>query len=412
MPSAARTPVAIIGGGAYAARLVELVAGVDGLPALALRLHARDPDRLAVVAGHAGALLRRRGARHEVSACRELDAAVDGAAVVILLARVGGLTARSHDEAFPRRYGLVGDEGIGVGGMANAWRTVPVLEVMAEHIAARAPAAHVLNLMAPLGVTSRLLVERRLAAVGLCELPAVTVGRWQARAGAGSPLGFAGLNHLAFFWPLTGAALDHPVLRAAAELGELPASLIERLGAAPLHYFLDVFAADEAARLGRARAPGRADQLAALQRDLIDAFERAPGGPVAAFDRRPTPWFEHALVPSLVAVLGGPPYRAALDLRNEQAGQPTLDEAPAAVVVEAPGVLDGRGARFEPVPARPAAVRALIGRFAHAEDLVYRAAVTRDRALLAMALDALPLAIAADHRAPLVDDIVRSVAPV
>jgi 6-phospho-beta-glucosidase len=411
MASAPRTPVAIIGGGAYAARLVELIAGVDGLPALALRLHARDPDRLAVVAGHAGALLGRRGAQHEVAACRELDAAVDGAAVVVLLARVGGLTARGHDEAFPRRYGLVGDEGIGVGGMANAWRTVPVLAVMAERIAALAPAAHVLNLMAPLGVTTRLLIERRLAAVGLCELPEVTVSRWQARAGAGSPLGFAGLNHLAFFWPLTGAALDHPVLRAAAELGELPAPLIERLGAAPLHYFLDVFAADEAARLGRTRAPGRADQLAALQRDLIDALRRSPGAPVAAFDRRPTPWFERALVPSVVAVLGGAPHRAALDLRNEQAGRPTLDEAPPAVVVEARGVVDARGARFEPVPARPAAVRALIGRFAHAEDLLYRAAVSRDRSLLGAALDALPVAIAAEHREPVIDDIVRPVAP-
>jgi 6-phospho-beta-glucosidase len=410
MPSSARTPVAIIGGGAYAARLVELIARTAGLPGLALRLHAPDRGRLAIIAGHARELVQAAGAGHDVSACLALDDALDGAAAVILLARVGGLAARAHDEAFPRRHGLVGDEGIGVGGMANAWRTAPVLDAMAERIAVVAPAARVLNLMAPLGVTTRLLLERGLSAVGLCELPAVTLRRWQARAGAAPPLGFAGINHLAFFWPLAGAALDHPTLRAAVELGELPAALIERLGAAPLHYFLEIFAADEAARLGRARAPGRAGELAALQRELVGAFERAPGAAVAALDRRPTPWFDHALVPALVAVLGGAPYRAALDLRNEQDGRPVLDEAPPSGVVEAPGVLDAGGARLDPVPARPAAVRALIGRLTRAEDLLHRAATRRDRALLGEALDALPLAIAAGSRAPLLDDIVRPVA--
>ncbi len=177
----ARIPVAVLGGGAFAARLIDVIAGAD-LPPLDLRIHARDRDRLAVIAAHAEGRLRAAGAAHAVRAGSGLDAALDGAGAVVLLIRVGGLAARAHDEGFPGRFGQVGDEGVGLGGIANAWRTVPALEGVSDRIAARSSGAHVLNLMAPLGVTTRLLVERGLRAVGLCELPAVTEAGWRSDA--------------------------------------------------------------------------------------------------------------------------------------------------------------------------------------------------------------------------------------
>ena len=254
-----RVPVAVLGGGAYAARLVEVIASVPDMPALELRLHARDHGRLDVIASHAAARVVALGARHVVGAFPALDGALDGAAAVVLLVRVGGLAARAHDEAFPVRFGQVGDEGVGLGGMASAWRTVPVLDQIAARIAARAPGAHVLNLIAPLGVTTRLLTERGLRTVGLCELPVLTVERWRAWAAdePAPPLAYAGLNHLGFFWCPSCPPLDHPVLRAAVERGEVPGELVLRLGAAPLHYFVDVFEPEAALGLGR-RARTRA----------------------------------------------------------------------------------------------------------------------------------------------------------
>jgi 6-phospho-beta-glucosidase len=385
-----RVPVAVLGGGAYAARLVEVIASVPDMPALELRLHARDRGRLDVIASHAAARAVALGAPHVVGAFPALDGALDGVAAVVLLVRVGGLAARAHDEAFPARFGQVGDEGVGLGGMASAWRTVPVLEQIAARIAARAPGAHVLNLVAPLGVTTRLLHERGLRTVGLCELPVLTVERWQAwaeEAGmAGPPLAYAGLNHLGFFWCPGCPPLDSPVLRAAVQRGEVPGELLLRLGAAPLHYFVDVFEPEAALRLGRRKRPGRALELARLQDDLLHRFRDQPGAPVAELERRPTPWFERALVPALRAVLGGPSYRGALNLAGG-----LLDEAAPDVAVELLGSLDAAGAHVEAVPPRPPAVRALVARLAAAEDLLYRAAANRDRALLGAALDALPL---------------------
>jgi 6-phospho-beta-glucosidase len=329
--------------------------------------------------------------------------------------RVGGLAARAHDERFPAELGLVGDEGVGVGGMANAWRTVPVLGGVIARIAACAPGARVLNLMAPLGVTTRLLAERGCLAVGLCELPGVTLARWTAAAGpaaAGAPpLCYAGLNHLGCFWPEAGPALAHPVIRAAIAAGDATEELVERLGAAPLHYLIDVLEPATARRLGRERRPGRAGELAGLQAVLLQQFARSPGARVAELDRRPTPWLEHAVVPALHAALGGPPFQAALDLPNAA----TLDEAPAGVVVELAGRLDAGGARFDPAPARrparPPAVRALLGRLAGAEDALYRAAIGRDRALLGDALEALPVDVPRGARERLLDCICEPVPP-
>ncbi|HKE15762.1 MAG TPA: hypothetical protein VKB80_12890, partial [Kofleriaceae bacterium] len=390
-PAVAGAPVAVIGGGAYAARLVEVIASVPDMPALELRLHARDPGRLDAIASHAAARSRALGAAHRVGAFGDLDRALDGAAAVVLLVRVGGLAARAHDEAFPARFGQVGDEGVGLGGMASAWRTLPVLDRIAARIAARAPGARVLNLIAPLGVTTRLLLERGLRAVGLCELPVLTLERWRAAAGAAEadpPLAYAGLNHLGFFWCPGRPALDHPVLRAAVERAEVPGELARRLDAAPLHYFVDVFEPEAALGAGRRRSPGRALELARLQGDLLRRFRDHPGEPAAELQRRPTPWFEQALVPALHALLGGPTYRGALNVFC--AG--LLDEAIPQAVVELLGRLGTAGAHIDPVPARPPAVRALLVRLAAAEDLLYRAAAARDRGLLAGALDALPLA--------------------
>ena len=270
--------VAILGGGAYVARLVELI-GASRLPPVEIRIHARDRDRLAAIAHHAAGRLAATaatGRHHQVRGCPELDDALAGATAVVLLVRVGGLAARAHDESFPARFDQVGDEGVGLGGMANAWRTLPILETIASQIVRQAPSAHVLNLMAPLGVTTRLLVERGLRAIGLCELPTVTLARWQAAAGGAPPaLHYAGLNHLGFFWCPAMPALEHPVIRAALAERHATAELVARFDAVPLHYFIDVFEPELARSLGRQRRAGRAAELAALQTVLNPLREKA-----------------------------------------------------------------------------------------------------------------------------------------
>lgn len=401
--------VAILGGGPFVARLVDVLCSRPVMSVLELRLHAPDLARLAVIATHASArshvIARNQGCEpHRVYACAALDDALAGADVVVLLVRVGGLAAREHDERFPAQFGLVGDEGLGVGGMANAWRTLPVLARIADRIAACAPTARVLDMIAPLGITTRLLLDRGLTAVGLCELPALTHARWLARSEPGVPLAYAGLNHLGWFWSPAAPALAHPVIRAAIAASEVTTELVARFDAAPLHYFADVFDPVTARALGRPHRAGRARALADLGATLVRRFADEPGAAVEELDRRPTPWFEHALVPAIHAALGGPPYTGAL---NVACG--ALAEVPAGVVVELFGRYDGTTAICPPVPVRPPAVCALLARFATADDLLYRAARARDRALLGESLAALPIELAAADREAVLERVCEPI---
>ena len=120
--------ITIVGGGVYAPRLCEALAHTLPAAVARLSLSARHPARLQVLAAHAAGRLSAIRPEWSVVAAPSLAAALEHSSLVVLLARVGGFAARAWDEEFPRRYGLVGDEGLGPGGIANAWRTIPELD--------------------------------------------------------------------------------------------------------------------------------------------------------------------------------------------------------------------------------------------------------------------------------------------
>jgi 6-phospho-beta-glucosidase len=405
--SAARI-VTIVGGGAYVPTLCEVLARAPLAGRHRIRLAARRSDRLAIVAAHASARVAaiRPHDGWTVTACRDNDEAIDGADDVVLLVRVGGSAARAHDERFPREFGLVGDEGLGPGGIANAYRTVPVLVALAERVRRAAPHARVWNLVAPLGVTTRLLLDEGLPAVGVCELPTVTLERLLAAAGAdltAARFDYAGLNHLGWFWNVRAGDVD--VLARAAQLGLIDAHTLDRFAAAPLKYFYEVFAPAAAERLGLARDPERAATLARVSDRLLEHYRG--NGDVAPESLRPTPWFDRALVPMLAACAGGPPFAGFANLRNT--GGAIAPSLPAEAVVEtATSIADGA---LVPRPwgQPPPQVERFLGQTALAEAMAFAAARAQSPALVRRALETLPLDV---PRAALDGLVARAVTPI
>lgn len=407
--------VTLVGGGVYAPLLCEQLAEqllgsiaeppreqLSYCPAdpraphvepMSVRFHlvARDFSRLQSIAAHADARVKLHQPQWAVQAFSELSQAVEGADIVILLVRVGGLKARAWDEAFPRPFGLVGDEGLGPGGVANAWRTVPMLETLAEQLSRSAPSAWVLNLMAPLGVTTRVLVARGLRVLGLCELPVTTLQKL-ARALAipvdGLQWQYAGFNHLGWFWDIK--ASERACMPDLCDAGLVAHSVLEAFKALPLHYFYGVCAPELAATMNAIRPHGRAGALEHLAQQALEQLTTAPGQSVAALDARPTPWFSDAVVPTLRALLGGPPWHGFANLPNRGA-LPTL--APDAVV-ELAATLNVHGAQvIAPTPfPSPKLQRFMKAQEIH-QTLTFRAASERDPLLLRRALEALELPV-------------------
>jgi 6-phospho-beta-glucosidase len=388
--------VTIVGGGAFAPRLCEALARGLAVPEVQLRLWAQRADRLQVLVQHACRRIAAVQPRWTLRAASSLEDALDGSRIVVLLARVGGLEARAWDETFPRRFGLAGDEGLGPGGIANAWRTLPELGRIALAIERAAPAARVLNLMAPLGITTRLLLEQGLDAVGLCELPLLTIESWLAAIGR-SPLEatwrYAGLNHLGWFWDVRVGAED-VLPRLAADDAAPPAApldgpTLERWSAAPLRYFYEVVDREAGRRVGLERPTDRAERLIELTDALLQRFSESPGESAPEEAARPTPWLDRAVAPAVSSILGGPPQEGFVNLRNGT----LVRELPPELVVEVAATFTGAG----PQPVTPGPLPGPVAHFLRAmgrsEMLTFEAANRRDPGLLADAIRALPLEI-------------------
>jgi 6-phospho-beta-glucosidase len=388
--------ITVVGGGVFAPRLCEALARALDIPELELRLAARRPERLRVIAHQSAARLALQRPGWSVQGLPSLEAALENASIVILLVRVGGLEARAWDEEFPRRFGLVGDEGLGPGGIANAWRTVPELARIADVLRRVSPEARVINLMAPLGITTRLLLDRGLAASGVCELPLVTLESWLANlngSSSGATWRYGGLNHLGWFWNVRMS--DQDVLglladaQAAGEPGPVDRPTIDAYQAAPLRYFYEIFDRQAGQRLGLERPPHRARHLLQLSETLIQQFSSDAGVEVGD-EVRPTPWLDRAVAPITAALLGGSPHRGFVNLRNGD----HIPELPPELVVEVAATYTSSGVSSVVPGPLPKPVARFLGSVAEAELLTFQAAEERNPGLLEEAMKALPLPIA------------------
>jgi alpha-galactosidase len=108
----------------------------------------------------------------------EMEAALDGADVVIVSIEPGPTEMRYCDLEIPARYGImqpVGDT-TGPGGILRAWRAVPIIVDLSEKIRAYAPEAWVVNYTNPMTLCTAALFEGypRIRAVGCChEVPTI-----------------------------------------------------------------------------------------------------------------------------------------------------------------------------------------------------------------------------------------------
>lgn len=73
---------------------------------------------------------------------------------VLIQIRVGHMQARFYDETIPAEFNMLGHESVGIGGLFNALRTVPVIYEMIEDIKELAPKAWVINATNPTGIIS------------------------------------------------------------------------------------------------------------------------------------------------------------------------------------------------------------------------------------------------------------------
>ena len=142
--------LAVLGGSSIASPLLvqELAKREDRSP-IVVCLIGRTTDKLKKVASASASYAA--DAKVPLKIYIETDPlkGLEGSHYILNQIRAGGYSARAYDESFPKKYGILGEETFGPGGMNNALRTIPVVLEYCRIVEQVAPNALMLNLTNP-----------------------------------------------------------------------------------------------------------------------------------------------------------------------------------------------------------------------------------------------------------------------
>jgi 6-phospho-beta-glucosidase len=249
--------IAVIGGGStYTPELVNgFLDRIHTLPVTELWLMDIDAERLKIVGSFAKRMVKAKGNPFKVVLTTDQRAAVKGASYVTTQIRVGHMPARVTDEYLGLRHGLIGQETTGIGGMAKALRTIPVLLKLTRDMEELAPGALLVNFTNPSGLVTEALQRYapNVSSVGVCN---VAIGvkmriikELETATGKQIPLESAnlntlGLNHLTWHrgftidgeevWPHVLASYIEELKHEAEPEWEV--RTVESLGMIPNYY--------------------------------------------------------------------------------------------------------------------------------------------------------------------------------
>ncbi len=418
--------IAVIGGGStYTPELVSgFLTRAGRLPLTELWLMDIDPERLAIVGGFAQRMAKAKGEPFQVVLSGEQKKAVAGASYVISQFRVGMMPARRGDEYLGKRHGLIGQETTGVGGMAKALRTIPVILNIARDIQETAPHALLLNFTNPAGLITEALSRYapRVASVGVCNVGITTKMHllerlWRVMRADVDPgraqLNTLGLNHLTWHRGLTldGEELWPRIFPAyleelqCQEDPEWDVRTVESLGMIPNYYLQYFYYTERKLKAQDAWPPSRAEEVMQIEKDLLRQY---------ADPRLTQP-------PADLMKRGGAYYSTLatelIDSHWNDLGQVHVVNVPhrGAVngwpedwVVELPARVDRWGIHPLPTDPLPSVCQGLVTQVKMYELLTLEAGVHGDRQAAYQALLAHPLGPQADKVQEVLDDMLET----
>jgi len=418
--------VAVIGGGStYTPELVNgFLARVGTLPVTELWLMDIDAERLRVVGGFAQRMAAAHGAPFKVVLTEDQRAAVEGAAYVTTQLRVGQMPARRADEYLGRRHGLVGQETTGVGGMAKALRTIPVLLKLAQDMRELAPGAMLVNFTNPSGLVTQALARYApdVPAAGVCNSPfnaKMTILREMEKA-LGQSIGWEraeldtlGLNHLTWhrgfkvdgeeMWPrvMEGYLAD---LRAGPE-PEWDVRTIETLRMIP-NYYLEYYYYPQRVLAQQAQwPPSRAEVVMEVERDLLQQYaDPALTAPPPELMKRGGAYYSTVATQLLNAHYNDLGETHVVNTVHAGA----VPGWPGDWVLELPCRVDRAGIHPLPAEPLPPVCFGLLAQVKAYELLTVEAAVHGDRGAAYQALLAHPLGPSADKVQAVLDDMLET----
>ena len=280
----------IVGGSTYTPELIDgVITRHNRLPITHIHLIDIETTKLEIIARFAQRMIKAANVDITIEYGSDLRAGIRGSSFVVSQFRVGTQAARHRDELLGRKYNLVGQETVGVGGFAKALRTIPVALNIARTILEEAPHAILLNFTNPAGLITQTIIQEvpELTTIGLCNVP------WNTRIEIAAAMGvestsvkfdYVGLNHLSWIRSVHIDGLDKSAEAIAAfrgltvqkgKPGDSPAwtqQSIDLLDAIPNYYLLYYYAEKEWINY-QSGNPTRASEVMKIEEILIEKFK-------------------------------------------------------------------------------------------------------------------------------------------
>ncbi|WP_233879502.1 6-phospho-beta-glucosidase [Virgibacillus halodenitrificans] len=199
--------VATIGGGSsYTPELVEgFIKRYEEFPLTELWLVDIEEGRekLEIVGNLAKRMIANADLPINVHLTLDRKAALKDADFVTTQFRVGQLGARAKDERIPLKYGVLGQETNGPGGLFKGLRTIPVILDICKEMEEFCPNAWLINFANPAGmVTEAVLRYSNIdKVIGLCNVPIgmeMGIAKLLDVDYSRIRIDFAGLNHMVY----------------------------------------------------------------------------------------------------------------------------------------------------------------------------------------------------------------------
>lgn len=415
--------ISVIGGGSsYTPELINgFLERVDSLPVSELWLMDILPERLEVVGGFAQRMVAAEGSPFQVHLTTNQREAVAGASYVTTQLRVGWMAARREDEYLGLRHGLIGQETTGIGGMAKALRTIPVILSIARDMAELAPGATLVNFTNPAGIVTEALSRHapEVPSVGVCNVPynmKMTALKRLAEQGleidpAQAQLNTLGLNHLTWHrgFTIDGEEMWPRIIEAyvaelkAQEHPEWDPRLIETLQMIP-NYYLQYFY-QTAYKLAEQAdwPPSRAEAVMKIEDELLAQYgEPNRSEPPEGLMQRGGAYYSTVATQLLNALHNDLNEMHVVNVPHGGA----VPGWPADWVLEMPSLVGAQG--IQPLPAEPLppVCFGLLSQVKMYELLTVEAAVTGSRDAAYQALLANPIGPAADQAEAVLEDML------
>ncbi|GIO44273.1 6-phospho-beta-glucosidase [Paenibacillus apis] len=416
--------IAVIGGGSsYTPELIEgFIQNYETLPVSEIVLVdiPEGAHKLKIVGQLAGRMIAASGLPIKLEMTMDRRSALIGATFVTTQMRVGLLQARAWDETIPLKYGMIGQETTGPGGMMKALRTIPVLLDICKDIEELCPDAWMLNFTNPAGmVTEAIQKYSRVRSIGLCNSP-IAAYKWLSSLYE-VPIErihceFVGLNHLHWISQIT--------IDGKSKLAELLANkegysarnvpqfawngtLLQSLKAIP-SYYLKYFYLQremlEEQQQAASRGETRAETVQHLEDELFEIYKDPElKEKPKQLEQRGGAYYSEAAVKLMNSLYNNSRDIQTLNVANGN----TLDFLPKDAFIEVNCQVTSEGPLVQPVQVVPEAAKGLIRSVKTYEQLAIEAAVTGDRGMALLALTHHPLTYSVNDVERMLDEMLE-----